>query len=123
MDSWHRRIPRSFGLAEPRNKAKRIEPGLADDRSTRRQRSEQSAYQPVDVKEGHHVQAAVIARQSQRFGDVHCRDREVSVGQWNSFRAARRSRGMEDEGDIFGARSWTATCGEAAQSTVFAQLE
>ena len=97
-----RGIPRRVAVGEPREHLERVESGCTVDASARVQGGQHARHEPVDVKERHHVHAAVGGFQPQGPADVRSGRAHVAVQQGHDLRARGRPGGVEDEGDVVG---------------------
>ena len=78
------------------------------------ERRQQAGHEPVDVEEGHDVQAPIGRLESQRHAHVSGRRKKLAVGERDDLRPRRRSRRVKDE--RLGVRGRIELSGRAAES-------
>src|ERR1017187_10057718 len=87
MDGGDGGVPGGSELSKPAEEVGGEEPGRTDDATAGGQRGEQGCDETVDVKERHHVQAAVLRGKGQSAADVSGGGGEVGVAQRDDFGA------------------------------------
>src|SRR6266481_2263317 len=71
--------------------------------ATSQETGESGSYQAVDMKQRHHAERNVFCSKAVRFSHVLAGDSQILVLQRYTFRTARASAGMQDEGNVLGA--------------------
>ena len=95
-------------ILHPAKEFQRVEARRAPDRCAGRERGRHRRDQPVDMKQRHHVEAAVGRRQRQRRADVARRGHEVRLQQRHDLRAAMWCRTCA--GSARRHRAWRRRC-------------
>ena len=97
MHGRHGCVPGGLGLTHPTKELQRIKPRRAPDRGARGQRGADGGNQPVNVEQGHHVQATIRRRQGERCPDVVGGCHKVRLQQRHDLGPRCGARGVQDQ--------------------------
>ena len=99
MHRRHGRVPGRLCLLHPGEETQSIEAWRAKYAAASRERRQQPRHEPVNVKQRHDLEAAILRREGKRLCDVVCRRADILLRQRYDLGSRRRARRMQDESD------------------------
>ena len=98
----HRRVPGGPCLFQPAKEFQGIEATGAIYLTALRQGRQDTRNESVNVKQGHHIQAAICAAKACAGGNVLCRGTHIAMGQGHNFGSRSCARSVKHQGHIVG---------------------